>query len=509
MRTTFLLILSVVCSLQSYAQLFIDDGPGGGLYITDASGGTLASPEILPNNTALFVDSNIVVEGTYANDSAEVQLTGNLYNSGTFTTTGDEVFTGANTQIVSGSFTGSNDFYNLIVTKDAGTSIQLGATIETDTQGVVNLNQGLIQTTTSYFIYVKNSSTTAIVNAGTNGSLDQLIEGELRRNTVQGSTYDFPVAGTHVDAGGGDGVQYVSIRSNSGDGVVSAIFHDSTGIAAADSLIICPGGVGDYQDMEYRIRNGSWELSNPGGGISNYNITLNPTDYTNIGYTDYTILQNGIPTGRDSCDGAASFPPITHDSLTSFSLFEVGAATSVTLLPVELISFEAVPTKDYKVALRWETASESNNKFFAVQRSKNLTDWEEINTITGAGNSTQLISYNDMDLAPYPGTSYYRVKQTNYDGSSRYSEAKSVNLDAANPASVVLYPTATDHSVTMIGSELELSSVHVSNAIGQDVTGSIETKVETETRLILDISNLNAGWYYVRTKNSTNRVYKL
>lgn len=505
MKTNILIIISSLLSLQIHSQIFIDDGSGGGLYITDASGGTLTSPETISGNIALYVDSSIVIEGTYENNSTEVQLTGSLYNTGTFTSTGDEVFTGANTQTISGSFTGSNDFYNLIINKDAGTMVQLGTNVETDSQGIINLNQGLIRTTPSYYVYTKNTNTAAIMNAGANGSLDQFIEGELRRNIVQGSTYDFPVGGTHTDSGGGDGVQYVSIQSNNGDGIISAIFHDSTGIGVLDSIVICPTGTGDFQDAEYRIRNGSWEVTNPGGGINNYNITLSPIDFTNNSYVDYTILKDGVPTGRDLCDGIPNTLPIMHDSLTSFSLFEIAASTNTTLLPIELLSFEASVINPQEVQLDWQTASERNNDYFTIERSTDGLNWEEVTKVKGAGVSSKLLSYTSFDENPFQGISYYRLKQTDFDGKFSYSEIRDVKI---NGLQVKIYPNPASNHIIIEGDESELEYIVIYNILGENVTYLTQKDTNSGSKLIINLSDLSPGAYNVKTKTTTNKVYK-
>ena len=113
--------------LPAKAQLFIDDGTNGTLSIRNAASGTLGSYDNTNTTVALFVDGNITIEGTYDNNSCESQLTGNISKtaSAIFTSTGDEVFVSApnatittsSNQRNTGTFTGTNDFYNLIHTK--------------------------------------------------------------------------------------------------------------------------------------------------------------------------------------------------------------------------------------------------------------------------------------------------------------------------------------------------------------------------------------------------------
>jgi hypothetical protein len=492
----------------SHAQLFIDDGTSGAIYIRNASGGALASSESVVTDVSIYVDGDITIEGTFDNLATEVQLSGNFNSTGTFITTGDEVFIGGNAQTISGTLTGSNDFYNLILNKTASTLATLSDNAELNTAGVLAFEGGVLATGSNY-IQVNNTATASITGSGANGALDSFVEGELRRNIIAGGgTYDFAVGGTHIDAGGGDGVQYTSLKSNTGNGVVSVIFHDSTGVGISDNVVICPTGIGGFQDVDYRIRNGSWEITNPGSGISNYDIILNPIDYTDNSYVDYTILKDGIGTGRDSCNGVISLPPLTHDSLTSFSFFEVAATTLTTLLPVELLSFTAELTNSNYVELNWQTASEINNDYFSIERSLNDIDWKELIQIKGAGNSASLLSYIAYDTNTIVGISYYRLKQTDFDGQFSYSQIKTVKIVKSEVSQVSIYPIPTDNQITITGNKTEISQINIYNVFGQDVTSHTKEIIHSESKLIIDLSDLNSGMYYIKTKTTANKVYK-
>ena len=95
------------------------------------------------------------------------------------------------------------------------------------------------------------------------------------------------------------------------------------------------------------------------------------------------------------------------------------------MLPVKLISFNAV-LNNKKVNCTWETASEINNDYFTLERSNDGGDFESIATIKGKGNSSVASHYNFTDYAPLAGTSYYRLKQTDYDGKYTYSDIQKV-----------------------------------------------------------------------------------
>jgi hypothetical protein len=89
-----------------------------------------------------------------------------------------------------------------------------------------------------------------------------------------------------------------------------------------------------------------------------------------------------------------------------------------TPLPVKLTSFTADVVNNSSVQLKWSTASEINNDFFTLERSKDGVDYSDLSRITGAGNSTMPRFYSFSDEDPYSGISYYRLRQTDYDGTS-------------------------------------------------------------------------------------------
>ncbi|MFO7978938.1 MAG: hypothetical protein R6U64_09780 [Bacteroidales bacterium] len=85
------------------------------------------------------------------------------------------------------------------------------------------------------------------------------------------------------------------------------------------------------------------------------------------------------------------------------------------ILPIKLLAFTSRVEKD-QVILQWTTATETNNDYFTVGRSHDMHAWEVIGTVSGAGNSNQPLSYQLADRMPYEGISYYRLKQTDFDG---------------------------------------------------------------------------------------------
>ncbi len=108
-------------------------------------------------------------------------------------------------------------------------------------------------------------------------------------------------------------------------------------------------------------------------------------------------------------------------------------------LPIQLLSFTA-QCQEQDVVLNWSTASEENNNYFTLLRSKDAEHFEEIAQITGAGNSNEVLNYSYADYNAAAGNYYYMLKQTDYNGESETFEPIFVNCKQSKEVELkVLY----------------------------------------------------------------------
>ena len=125
--------------------------------------------------------------------------------------------------------------------------------------------------------------------------------------------------------------------------------------------------------------------------------------------------------------------------------FFVGATTP---LPVEWLGLDARATGSGTVELDWATATEQDNAGFTVERSADAALFEAIGWVPGAGDSQSQLDYGFTDHTPLPGTSYYRVRQTDHDGGTSLSNVASVLfLDGGLRPSVHPNPVRNDAEV--------------------------------------------------------------
>ncbi|MEM7162655.1 MAG: T9SS type A sorting domain-containing protein [Bacteroidota bacterium] len=180
---------------------------------------------------------------------------------------------------------------------------------------------------------------------------------------------------------------------------------------------------------------------------------------------------------------------------------------SQTPLPVELSRFEAVVISGNTVMVKWQTLSELNNNYFEVERSKSGENWESIEHVQGAGNSTSLIDYVITDNRPFEGISYYRLKQSDYDGTISYSEIRSVNLNENNQE-VLIYPNPTMQEFWIEGDGNEISKIQLFDSKGMDVSSLIRVRYSSRQKALVNLNGLPSGLYFACTATQRFRIFK-
>lgn len=246
----------------------------------------------------------------------------------------------------------------------------------------------------------------------------------------------------------------------------------------------------------------------PGGAhnTTNANFRIGSTNFTE--YFDGTIDEVKISNTARSADWIAT----EYNNQISPSTFynvsdEMAASTLCSVLPVELLYFN-ISQENKTVSLNWSTASEINNDYFTIERSENGHDWHDIQKVDGAGNSSSLVSYSAVDKHPYMGLSYYRLKQTDFDGKFEYSHVRSVNIELTDHSQIEMYPNPTNNNITIVGNENELEDIIICNTLGQNVTLLTQQIENNKTKVIIDLTKLSSGIYYIRTKTTANKLYK-
>ncbi|MDJ1471482.1 T9SS type A sorting domain-containing protein [Xanthocytophaga flava] len=233
--------------------------------------------------------------------------------------------------------------------------------------------------------------------------------------------------------------------------------------------------------------------------------TITATNYGSLRLLIDSDGNFGSPTNNTTIVASPSPNFSGNNRLVSFTVNNVGnydgafftLATndvSTTPLPVTFISFDATKQAG-KVALKWYTASEENNSHFTVERSQNGQDWETVTTVNGAGNSNQALGYTAYDNNPYQGTSYYRIKQTDYNEEFSYSRIATVTVLGVN-SEVTLSPNPVKDDILRLtfAEGIQVSQVVITNTLGQEVYRKNVSQVQ---ELEINTQGYPTGAYFV------------
>jgi hypothetical protein len=159
------------------------------------------------------------------------------------------------------------------------------------------------------------------------------------------------------------------------------------------------------------------------------------------------------------------------------------------MLPVELLEFSARPEGE-QVMLEWTTATELNNAGFHVERSSDGVQYDAILEVEGMGTTVMVTHYEAVDPGPLPGLSYYRLRQTDFNGTNSYSDV--VAVERAQGA-LSAYPNPTEGLLHISGLE-NGAQVEVLDALGRMIHSE---RCNTE-QLTLDAAGWTPGCYTAR-----------
>ncbi len=275
-----------------------------------------------------------------------------------------------------------------------------------------------------------------------------------------------------------------------------------------DAVAILDGGTNDqgYANIIF---------SSDGDGIGLPNSTIIDVGVSadNIHY----VMRVGNSTGSAATDWAgmelenpSSNFTIKKSSDVNFQAGAVitnhiGAENPTTVvLPVELTHFNAFQ-KGTEVLLEWQTASETNNAGFEIQKSVDGKQWEKLVFVEGAGTTFESNSYAFLDEYPFNGLNYYRLKQIDFDGRFEYHKVALVNFNTLKN-DIVIYPNPVQNQLIV---ELPNSWKDMVNTQIFDMTSRLvqEDQINNQ-QTTLDFSKLHQGQYTIRLIHQNEIVTK-
>ena len=203
--------------------------------------------------------------------------------------------------------------------------------------------------------------------------------------------------------------------------------------------------------------------------------------------------------------------PRTSSVITLLTTSTLSIIESGITLPVTLSAFGA--SKHVKVnELNWSTESEQNNSGFEIQRSTDAVNFEKIGfvkSLSATGNSSSRLDYTFTDYNPVGLRQYYRLKQTDFDGTSKYSAVVLVTREAPTALQLThVYPNPSRESLyinTASPTKMELQLLVID--LGGRVVGKKQVSAEIGNNgFDIPVAHLASGTYILKVLNSSQQV---
>lgn len=175
-------------------------------------------------------------------------------------------------------------------------------------------------------------------------------------------------------------------------------------------------------------------------------------------------------------------------------------------MPVELSEFNVHSDMSVNV-LYWETASEINNNYFLLEKSQDAICYESIERIEGNGNSNEIKTYYASDENPF-STTYYRLKQVDFDGNFRYYGPITItnnNLVEFSMYNLYPNPAAEVFFIDMFVKNQSTINLFIYDPSG-NVAYSSQTNGSGKQILEIDAVSWSSGIYVLTVTNRENDI---
>ncbi len=227
-----------------------------------------------------------------------------------------------------------------------------------------------------------------------------------------------------------------------------------------------------------------------------------------------TVETGGLITGGSGGGSSKKINICGVEQWSSGDPDVVGPSSFGTPLPIELLEFSVSKNSFDEVEVFWISASEKNNDFYEVFRSTNGLSYELLGKVDGAGNSSSALQYTFIDTEPIGGTVYYKLRQTDFDGTFEEFDpiVMQVELSASKECVLTVYPNPCPGQCKVklsdCDSDLPELRLMVTDATGHVVNQIYQTsELEYGFDLILDKNNNLKPGVYIISGTKGNRSF--
>lgn len=243
-------------------------------------------------------------------------------------------------------------------------------------------------------------------------------------------------------------------------------------------------------------------------------ILINSASLDNVYWQINGALEVGdsaIFRGTVLANGAINL--LLNSSLEGKGLSRAGAINTYTInatllapstLPIGLIYFNGLNEHSYNL-FSWSTATEINNDYFTLEKTTDALNFTAIVETNGAGNSNTPLIYSIIDYYPTKGLSYYRLKQTDFNGEYTYSKLVMIDVPSQLIEGFSIYPNPFSTSATITindASQLKNVELRIYNDLGEEVM----VKIIITQSTTFDTKDFLSGIYFYQLTDNNKTI---
>jgi len=169
-------------------------------------------------------------------------------------------------------------------------------------------------------------------------------------------------------------------------------------------------------------------------------------------------------------------------------------------LPVVLTSYKAFASGDDEITVTWSTSAETENKEFTLERSSDGISFTAIATLSANNTGS---NYVYVDKQPLNGRNYYRLSQTDIDGTVTVFKTLQVSVDEMEALSVFPNPASSQLNIKLSGKEQGIFTVAVIGLNGAIVKSWSFSKGSQTLQQSVPVSELARGKYILQVSSKT------
>ncbi|WP_294676575.1 T9SS type A sorting domain-containing protein [uncultured Fluviicola sp.] len=410
-------------------------------------------------NIRTFTGANVTIYGDVTNN-------GTIADSGTLVT-----LAGSSLQTFGGSSV--TTLKNLLLNNTSASGVTLAQAL--NVRGTLTFTDGYLNTTAVNLLTMTSTS------AASGASNNSFVSGPVAK--LGNTAFVFPT---------GKNVVYAPIAIGA-PGVVTDQF-------TAEYFQVSPTPTYPTSSFEPALNHISeceyWMLDRTTGS-SDVAVTLS-WDTRSCGVTNLSDLRvarwdgaqwtdkgNGGTTGT-----TAAGTVVSSAAVTGFGPFTLASSTLTNPLPVELVTF-AANCEQEKAVLRWSTESEYNNDYFSIESSLNAQDWQTAATIEGSGTTSDLSNYLWVDASNRGRDMYYRLSQTDYNGTTTVHEPVYLSSCSETDSRLSIYPNPAKSVVNILTDE-KITQIRILDPAGKVVAVPIDYHYQQ-----INFGELPNGVYFI------------